>query len=367
MPRRSLARLTALSAVIAASTATASCTREPHDSPSPGRGDNVEDNVKNVGFVLSHETFTTPELVDQAQAAEEAGFQYLWASDHLQPWQDNQGHSMFPWFTLALVTQRTNRVEIGTGVTCPTYRYHPAIVAQAFASLALLAPQRVFLGVGTGERLNEQSATGRYGPYSERRDRLVEAIGLIRQLWTGERVSAGGPFYPTETLRLYDVPPTPPPIFVAASGPKSAEMAGRHGDGWISQPDAVHDPELAAAFEKGAREAGRDPSRMGKRVEVFAVVGDRDEVTHGAQLWRFGAAGGFGLDKPNPVDIQRTAEETPVADPAAGWLVGTDPGVHVEAIQRIRDGGATPFVHFAQRNPLDAIDFYRKQVLPKLR
>ena len=158
---------------------------------------------------MSHEQFTTAQLLDQAQAAEQAGFQYLWARDHLQPWQDNEGHSMFPWLTLALVGQRTRRIEFGTGVTCPIYRYHPATVAQAFTSLAILAPGRVFLGLGTGERLNEQAATNQFGPYVERYDRLIEAIELIRQLWSGQRISLQRRYFQTNQLKLYDLPSSP--------------------------------------------------------------------------------------------------------------------------------------------------------------
>ncbi|EUA51637.1 luciferase-like monooxygenase family protein [Mycobacterium xenopi 3993] len=171
-----------------------------------------------MGFVLSHEQFTTAQLLDQAEAAERGGFRYLWASDHIQPWQDNEGHAMFPWITLALVGQRTNHVPFGTGVTCPIFRYHPTTVAHAFASLAVLHPGRVFLGVGTGERLNEQAATTQFGSYRERHDRLVEAIQLIRRLWSGQRISFQGRYFQTNQLKIYDVPKSPPQIFVAAGG-----------------------------------------------------------------------------------------------------------------------------------------------------
>jgi TAT-translocated FGD2 family F420-dependent dehydrogenase len=319
-----------------------------------------------VGYVLSHEQFTTAQLVDQAQAAEQAGFQYAWASDHLQPWQDNQGHAMFPWLTLALVGQHTSHLSFGTGVTCPIYRYHPALVAQAFASLALLAPGRVFLGVGTGERLNEQAATNQFGPYQERHDRLIEAIGLIRQLWSGQRVSAQGHYFPTNQLKLYDLPPSPPPIFVAASGPKSAALAGQYGDGWITQPSAVKDPKMVAAFNQGAQTSGRDPAKLGKRVELFAVVGDQNEVSYAAELWRFSGAGGFKIDQPNPVDIQRAAEAAPLDKISSTWATGSEAPRHVQAVQAALDSGATPFLHFPQHDPKTAIDFYRTQVLPKL-
>jgi TAT-translocated FGD2 family F420-dependent dehydrogenase len=315
-------------------------------------------------LVLSHEQFTTTRLVKQAQAAERAGFRYLWASDHLQPWQDNEGHSMFPWLTLALVGEKTERISLGTGVTCPSYRYHPATVAQAFASLALLAPGRVFLGLGTGERLNEQAGTGQWGPYPERHDRLIEAIQLIRQLWSGQRVSFQGRYFQTSQLKLYDLPESAPPIFVAASGPKSARLAGQYGDGWISQAAGVKKPKLVAAFEQGARDSGRDPGALGRRAEMFSVVGDQSEIDAAALLWRFTAG---AVDQPNPVEIQRAAEANPLGKVAAGWTTGTDPAVHIAAVQSVLDAGATPFLHFPQRDPVTAVDFYRTKVLPRLR
>ena len=323
-------------------------------APSPSKG---------VGFVLSHEQFRTDQLVAQAQAAEKAGFQYVWASDHLQPWQDNEGHSMFPWLTLALVGANTSRVEFGTGVTCPIYRYHPATVAQAFASMAILSPGRVFLGVGTGERLNEQAATNIFGRYTERHDRLVEAIGLIRQLWSGNRISFTGKYFQTNALKLYDPPPKPPPIFVAAGGPKSATLAGQYGDGWISQARDITNPKLLAAFNAGAQAAGRDATGLGKRGELFAVVGDNTQAARAAALWRFTAG---AVDQPNPVEIQRAAESNPTDKVLANWAVGTDPTTHIAAVQAVLDAGAVPFLHFPQDDPVSAIDFYRSNVLPKL-
>jgi F420-dependent hydroxymycolic acid dehydrogenase len=316
-----------------------------------------------VGFVLSHEQFTTAQLVDQAQKAEQAGFRYLWASDHIQPWQDNEGHAMFPWITLALVGQRTNHVPFGTGVTCPIYRYNPTTVAQAFASLALLYPGRVFLGVGTGERLNEQAATTQFGPYRERHDRLIEAIQLIRQLWSGQRISFNGRYFQTNQLKLYDPPPSPPPIFVAAGGPKSTHLAGQYGDGWITQADDLKNQKLVAAFNQGAHDSNRDPATLGKRAEMFAVVGDQNEINRAAELWRFTAG---AVDQPNPVEIQRAAEANPLDKVIGGWTTGTDPGTHITAVQAVLDAGATPFVHFPQQDPTAAIDFYHTQVLPRL-
>jgi TAT-translocated FGD2 family F420-dependent dehydrogenase len=230
----------------------------------------------------------------------------------------------------------------------------------------VLTPDRVFLGVGTGEHLNEQAGTGQFGPYAERHDRLVEAIDLIRQLWSGQRISFAGRYFHTDQLKLYDLPARPPPIFVAASGPKSAALAGQYGDGWITQPDAVRDPKLFTAFGEGAQRSGRDGAALEKRVEMFAVVGDRDEIDHAAQLWRF-TARGFAIDQANPVGVQRAAEATPLAQVISGWTTGTDPQTHVTAVQKVIDSGARPFMHFPQRDPTKAIEFYRDHVLPQLK
>ncbi|OBG62322.1 F420-dependent hydroxymycolic acid dehydrogenase [Mycobacterium sp. E3339] len=359
--RRAFGRMAAGAGVLGAAGLPTACGRPADDHATPAAPPPAR---KGVGVVLSHEQFRTDQLVAHARAAEQAGFQYAWASDHIQPWQDNEGHSMFPWLTLALVGNATSRLSFGTGVTCPTYRYHPAVVAQAFASLAILYPGRVFLGVGTGERLNEQATTNAFGKYAERHDRLVEAIGLIRQLWSGTRTSFAGRYFQTNALKLYDAPPTPPPIFVAASGPKSATLAGQYGDGWIGQARDVTNPALLAAFGAGARAAGRDAETLGKRAELFAVVGDNAEATAAAGLWRFTAG---AVDQPNPVEIERAAQVNPIDKVLANWTVGTDPAPHIKTAQAVLDAGAVPFLHFPQGNPLTAIEYYGANVLPKLR
>jgi TAT-translocated FGD2 family F420-dependent dehydrogenase len=320
-----------------------------------------------VGFVLSHEQFATRELVEFASAAEQAGFGYLWASDHLQPWQDNEGHSDFPWITLGLVSQRTHAATLGSGVTCPIYRHHPTEVAQAFATLAGLAPGRTFLGVGTGEAMNERAGTGQFGPYPERHDRLVEAITLIRQLWSGQRVSFAGRYFRTDQLKLYNAPAQAPPIYVAAGGPKSGALAGQYGDGWITAGGRI-DPTVRAAFEQAARAAGKDPATMPIFVESVVVVGDDADATYAAQRWRFTAAPASAklLFKSSPVKIQQLSEQVPLAQVFAGWPRGTDPRVHIDAAQRLLDAGATPFIHAPQQDPHKAIDFYGQHVLPEL-
>jgi TAT-translocated FGD2 family F420-dependent dehydrogenase len=359
LSRRTFGRIATGAGVLGAGAWAGACARDHRGTPSSP----PPSAAKGVGITLSHEQFRTDQLVAQAQAAERAGFQYVWASDHIQPWQDNEGHSMFPWLTLALVGNTTSRISFGTGVTCPTYRYHPATVAQAFASLAILNPGRVFLGLGTGERLNEQATTNTFGNYAERHDRLVEAIELIRQLWSGQRISFAGRYFQTNSLKLYDVPPAPPPIFVAASGPKSAKLAGQYGDGWITQARDLTNFKLLAALDAGAKAAGRGAATLGKRAELFAFVGESDEAARAAALWRFTAG---AVDQPNPVEIQRAAESNPIEKVLANWTVGTDAATHITAVQWVLDGGAVPFVHFPQGDPIAAINFYRDYVLPKL-
>ncbi|MGI8588046.1 MAG: TIGR03557 family F420-dependent LLM class oxidoreductase [Chloroflexia bacterium] len=323
-----------------------------------------------IGFVLSQEQFPTPRLVELGAAAEKAGFDAAWASDHFQPWQDNQGHAGFAWLTLGALGGRTSRITMGTGVTCPTYRYRPAEVAQGFATLGQLYPGRVFLGVGTGEALNEQAATGEWGKYQERGDRLVEALEIIRGLWAGGIVNHQGRYYRVESAKLYDTPPQPIPIYIAAAGKNSMRLAGRYGDGLITDPKSLTKPELRAPFEEGCRAAGRDPATMPILTEHWAVVGGRAEAEKGAELWRF-MPKSFQkyVNNPDPREIQRQAEqEVPLDKVFQGWVVSEDPQAHIEGIQKLLDDGARQvFVHSPQEDQERFIEFYGREVLPKVR
>ena len=323
-----------------------------------------------IGYVASHEQFAPSDLIEYAVAAEKAGFDALWASDHFHPWQDNQGHAAHAWITLAAMGQRTERLLLGTGITCPTYRYNPAEVAHAFASLGVLYPNRVFLGVGTGEALNEVAAGGGWGPYRERAERLAEAITLIRRLWTEDWVSFEGRYYRLEGAKLYDKPARPVPIYVAGAGPKSARLAGQYGDGWITDVLTLTGrKDVVQAFEEGARAAGKDPSAMPRLVEPFVIVGGREEALEGARLWLFHAIGQQVLDMSDPRQIQRYAEEnsTPELE-MEQWVISADPQAHLDAIKRLANTGATHvFVHSAQRDQRRFIDFYGREVLPALR
>jgi F420-dependent hydroxymycolic acid dehydrogenase len=322
-----------------------------------------------VGFVLSHEQFPATRLVELGVAAENAGFDALWTSDHFHPWQDNQGHSGQAWITLAAIGQRTRRIPFGTGVTCPTFRYRPAVVAQAFASLAVLSPGRVFLGVGSGEALNEVPSGGGWGDPRTRFERLMEAVGLIRQLWTGEWVHHVGQYFRVENARIYDPPPQPVPIYIAGSGRRAAESAGELGDGWITDTHSLTNSSIRAAFDNGARSAANQPDRR-VLVESYVVVGGVSEAEEAARFWRFVPIGFKELlDEPDPREIQRVAEQRlSLQDVYRTWVVSADPGAHVEALQKQFEAGATDvFIHSGQSDQQRVIDFYASAVLPRLR
>jgi G6PDH family F420-dependent oxidoreductase len=261
---------------------------------------------------------------------------------------------------------------MGTGVTCPTYRVHPAQVAHAFATLGLLYPGRVFLGVGTGEAVNEAPTAG-WGPYRERAGRLVEAIDVIRALWTGNRLDQAGDhegrYYNVHGAKLYDIPPTPVPVYVAASGVRSCAIAGAHGDGWITDGHTLqHGAAQRDAFESAARGAGRDPAAMPKLVELWAVVGDRNDALDAARRWLFLRAFEHVVDIADPREVQRVAEArvTP-EEVVSGWVVSRDPDEHIAAVRALAAAGATHiFLHSPQPDQRAAIEFYGTSVLPAL-
>lgn len=329
-------------------------------------GTNGLSRQKLIGFMLAHEQFRVPELAELGRHAAGAGFGLIATSDHFQPWQANEAHSGFAWVTMGALGERARSAWIGTTVTCPILRYHPAVVAEAFASLSLLYPGRVFLGVGSGEALNEEAATGKWPDWSGRWERLVEAIGIIRKLWSGEPVSHEGKHY-TVRGRLYDPPAEMIPLLTAANGPKAMRLAGQHGDGLITDPKTWK--EHKAEWEKGAREAGKDPAAMPVLVEQFVVVGDRSEAERAAELWRFLPKAFKKYHKnSDPAKIQREAEaELPLEKVYGEWSVGTKPAAHLATIQKLFDSGATIVnIHSGQQDQKKVIDFYAKAVLPQL-
>jgi TAT-translocated FGD2 family F420-dependent dehydrogenase len=317
-------------------------------------------------YMLAHEQFTVPELVSIGARASRAGFQALSTSDHLQPWQDNEGHCGQAWVTMAALGAQSQS-WMGTTVTCPTMRYNPAVVAEAFATLSQLYPGRVFLGVGSGEALNEQVATGEWPQWQERWDRLIEAIDVIRQLWTGQNVSLKGKYYDINA-KLYDPPARPIPLLTAANGKKSMRLAGQYGDGLVSDP--LTWMQHRSEWEAGARAAGKNPAEMPVLIEQYVVVGDQADARQAGELWRFGPRAFKGLfNIPSPVEIQQKAiEGTPMEKVLETWAIGTDPAVHIKKMHELFDSGVSIVnIHSGQPDQARVIDFYGQHVLPAFR
>jgi F420-dependent hydroxymycolic acid dehydrogenase len=320
-----------------------------------------------VAFMLAHEQFPVPELIRLGAAAERAGFDLLATSDHFQPWQANEAHVGQAWVTLGALGQQTRHVWMGPTVTCPILRYHPAVVAETFATLSLLYPGRIFLGLGSGEALNEQAATGAWPPWRERWDRLTEAVTIIRGLWTGQRLQHKGPHY-TVDGKLCDPPAQPIPLLLAANGPKAMRLAGEHGDGLITDPQTWK--QHKGEWESGARSAGKDPGTMPVLVEAFVVVGDQGDAQAPAKLWNFLPKAFKGYQNiPDPAQIERRAQaELPLPKVFADWTVSSSPDAHVQTIQKLFDSGVTIVnIHSGQADQQKVIEFYGKEVLPRVR
>ncbi len=319
-----------------------------------------------IGYMLAHEQFPVHELVELGNQAASGGFHLLATSDHLQPWQANEGHSGQAWVTLGALSSQVSRTWMGTTVTCPILRYSPAVVAEAFASISHLAPGRIFLGVGSGEALNEEAATGAWPKWQERWDRLIEAITIIRQLWSGENVSYRGKYY-TVDAKLYDPPPQPIPLLTAANGRKSMRLAGQYGDGLVTDPETWKTHKVE--WQEGAHAAGKDPDEMPVLVEQYVVVGGEADAQKAAELWRFGPKAFKSLyNVRDPAEIERRAGAgTPIEQVVRGWPISTDPGPHLEKIHELQESGVSIVnIHAGQPDQRRVIEFYATHVLPKL-
>jgi len=325
-----------------------------------------------IGYKASAEQFGPRELLEFSLEAERMGLDVVSVSDHFQPWRHTGGHAPSALVWLGAVGEATERVTLGTSVLTPTLRYEPAVVAQAFGTLGALCPGRVFLGVGTGEAMNETPVTATEFPgRKERRLRLAEAIELIRRLWREERVDFEGTYYRTSRATVYDRPEEPVPIFVAASGPLAAKLAGRVGDGFIST--SGKDPDLyRSLMEKvgeGAAEAQRDPGAIRKMIEV-KVSYDRDrEFAHDACAWWAALALApeqkEGIE--DPVEMERVADEN--ADRAhTRFIVSDDPEEVAEKIAPYVELGFEDLVlHAPGADQRRFLDQFGEDVLPLLR
>jgi coenzyme F420-dependent glucose-6-phosphate dehydrogenase len=325
-----------------------------------------------LGYKASAEQFGPVELLELSRHAERVGLEIVAISDHFQPWRHHGGHgpAALPWLGAAAVA--TERALLGTSVLTPTLRYHPSVVAQAFATLGVLAPGRVFLGVGTGESMNETPVTGDAFPgRKERRQRLAEAIKLIRLLWTEERVDFEGDFYRTSKATIYDRPDEPVPIYVAASGPLAAKLAGRAGDGFIctSGKDPALYEELLAKVAEGAEAAGRDPASIRRMIEVkVSYDRDLDFATRACAWWAALALSPEekeGVD--DPIEMERLADANADRAPSR-FIVSSDPEEIAAGIRRYAELGFDELVlHAPGEDQARFLDQFAADVLPVLR
>jgi coenzyme F420-dependent glucose-6-phosphate dehydrogenase len=314
-----------------------------------------------LGYSLSSEEFSPTELIAYARQAEENGFTFSLISDHYHPWSNDQPHSGFVWSAIGGISQTTSKLKLGTGVTCPTMRVSPAIVAQAAATSAVLMPGRFFLGVGTGENLNEHITGCHWPSPPERLEMLEEAIEVIRLLWKGGWQSHCGKHYKVEQARLFTLPDKTPPIMVAASKPGAAELAGRVGDGLISfEPN----PELVKTFESAG---GKGKPRFGQLTVCYA----RDEDQAASAVRKFWPNAGIGgdlmTDLPLPSHFDQAVELIDPHKITEGMPLGPDPQKHIDGINQFLDAGFDR-VYIHQVGPAQDtfFKFYADKVMPRL-
>jgi G6PDH family F420-dependent oxidoreductase len=316
--------------------------------------------VTTFGYWLSSEEHPPLDLVRNARRAEEAGFEFAMISDHYHPWIDAQGHSPFVWSVIGGIAAATERLRVGTGVTCPLIRIHPAIVAQAAATCAALLPGRFFLGLGTGENLNEHVTGARWPAPDERIEMLEEAIDVIRLLWDGDEETHRGEHYTVDHARLYTLPEEPIPIVVAAGQPNAAELAGSRGDGLITTSP---DEEIVSAY----REGGGDGPRYGQVRLCWAEdAGEAKETAF--RLWRHSGLGGtLSQELPRPSDFDAVAESVTEEMATEGVPCGPDPEPVVELVREWEQAG---FDHVAlhQIGPDQEgfVRFWERELRPRL-
>jgi G6PDH family F420-dependent oxidoreductase len=314
-----------------------------------------------VGYFLSSEECGPKELVEQARLAEEAGFHGLWISDHFHPWIDAQGQSPFVWSTIGAIAQATERIPLTTAVTCPTVRIHPAIIAQAAATSAVLMEGRFSLGLGTGEALNEHIYGDPWPAADVRIEMLEEAIDVIRELWRGGMVEHRGRHYTVENARIYTLPEEPPPIIVSGFGPKAVEMAGRAGDGYCA---TMPDPELLRRF--------RESGGAGKLTQAGTkVCWGPDEAECRAEAHRLwpneGLAGELAQVLPNPAHFEQASSLVTEDMIAEALPCGPDIERHVAALQQFADAGFDElYVQQIGGRHEAFFEVFAREVLPRL-
>jgi G6PDH family F420-dependent oxidoreductase len=317
--------------------------------------------MASIGYFLSSEQFGPKELIDQARRAEDAGFERLWISDHFHPWNDEQGQSPFVWGVIGALSEATS-LPVTTAVTCPTFRIHPAIIAQAAATAAVQLEGRFVLGVGSGEALNEHILADHWPSVGVRLEMLEEAIEIIRLLHEGEEISHHGTYYEVQEARIYTLPDDPVPIYVSGFGPQATELAGRIGDGYCT---AMPDADLVRVFREGG--GGGKPVQGGMK-----VCWDRDaekalDIAH--RTWgNGGVPGQLAQTLPRPRDFMDAQTLVPRETIAQSMTCGDDSDKHIAQVRQFVDAGIDE-VYVQQIGPdMDGFfDAWRKDVLPAFR
>lgn len=313
-----------------------------------------------LGYKLCSEEQSPRELIECAQRAEETGFEFAMISDHFHPWIDRQGQASFVWSMLGAISQATERLTIGTAVTCPTVRMHPAIVSQAAATAACLLPGRFLLGLGSGENLNEHIFADHWPETDVRQDMLEEAIAIIRGLWQGKQYSHYGAHYAVENARIYTLPSEPPPIFIAAGGPKSAELAGRLGDGLIATSP---DPELVENF----RQAGSRGKACYAEMAVCWAEDEKQALHTAFECWpNLAITGELSQLLPVPAHFEQAARMVREEDLAEDLVCGNRVEVYLERLRKYREAGFSHvFIHQIGPDQAGFFRFCERELLPR--
>ena len=333
-----------------------------------------------LGYKASAEQFAPRELVEIAVAAEANGFESVFTSDHFQPWRHDGGHAPFSLTWMAAVGERTSTIRIGTSVMTPTFRYNPAVLAQAFASLGCLYPGRIIAGFGTGEALNE-IATGFRGAgeqewpeFRERFARLRESVRLMRALWTDdEQVSFEGEYYSTHDASIYDRPDVPVPVYIAAGGPTVAKYAGRAGDGFICTSGKgmeLYTEQLIPAVKEGVAAGGRSYDDLDRMIEIkLSYDTDATAALENTRFWSpLSLSPEQKHDITDPVEMERAADALPIEQIAKRWIVGSDPDEVVAGIKQYVDWGFNHLVfHAPGHDQRRFLELFERDLAPRLR
>ncbi|PRB34163.1 glucose-6-phosphate dehydrogenase (coenzyme-F420) [Arthrobacter sp. MYb23] len=328
-----------------------------------------------LGYKASAEQFGPRDLVELAVLAEQNGMDSATVSDHFQPWRHKGGHAPFALAWLTAVGERTSRLELGTSVLTPTYRYNPAVIAQAFATMACLYPGRIMLGIGTGEALNEIAA-GHKGPWPDFKDRfgrLREAVQFIRELWSGQVVNFEGEYFGAKDAVIYDVPDTGIPIYIAAGGPVVAKYAGRVGDGFICTSGKgldLYTEKLLPAVAEGAAQAGRDHEALDRMIEIKISYDPDPELA--LENTRFWAPLSLTPEQKHSIgssaEMEAAADRLPLDQIAKRWIVSSDPDHAVEMIKPYVDAGFSHLVlHAPGHDQARFLKLFAADLAPRLR